>query len=77
MPFSSEEIQRRRALVSKLKEETISHEEAQELVSLKKREAHNIGGGRRLASVCNICILYHMSMNIQTAILNSIRVCKI
>ena len=54
MPLSSEEIQRRRALVSKLKEETISHEEAQELVSLKKREAHNIGGGRRLASVCNI-----------------------
>ena len=55
MPLSSEEIQRRRDLVSKLKEEIISHEEAQELVSLKKREAHNIGGGRRrLASVCNI-----------------------
>jgi hypothetical protein len=55
MPLSSEEIQRRRALVSKLKEETISHEEAQELVSLKKREAHNIGGRRRLyANICNI-----------------------
>jgi hypothetical protein len=55
MPLSSEEIQRRRDLVSKLKEEIISHEEAQELVSLKKREAHNIGGRRRrLASVCNI-----------------------
>jgi hypothetical protein len=54
MPLSSEEIQRR-DLVSKLKEEIISYEEAQELVSLKKREAHNIGGRRRrLASVCNI-----------------------
>lgn len=38
MPLSSEEIQRRRALVSKLKEETISHEGAQELVSLLKKE---------------------------------------
>jgi hypothetical protein len=77
MPLSSEEIQRRRALVSKLKEETISHEEAQELICLLEKEKRIIGGGRRLASVCNICILYHMSMNIQTAILNSIRVCKI
>jgi len=38
MPLSSEEIQRRRALVSKLKEETISHEEAQELICLLEEE---------------------------------------
>jgi hypothetical protein len=38
MPLSSEEIQRRRALVSKLKEETISHEEAQELICLLEKE---------------------------------------
>jgi hypothetical protein len=34
MPLSSEEIQIRRALISKLKEETLSHDEAEELVTL-------------------------------------------
>ena len=38
MPLSSEEIQRRRDLISKLKEEKISHAEAEELVSLLDKE---------------------------------------
>jgi Ca2+-dependent lipid-binding protein len=38
MPLSSEEIQKRRALISKLKEETMSHDEAQELISLLEKE---------------------------------------
>lgn len=38
MPLSSEEIRRRRALISKLKEETVSQEEIQELVSLLEKE---------------------------------------
>ncbi|CAN5360498.1 hypothetical protein BH18THE2_BH18THE2_37260 [soil metagenome] len=38
MPLSSEEIQRRRALISKLKEETLSHDEAKELISLLDKE---------------------------------------
>ena len=43
MPLSSVEIKRRRALISKLKEETVSQEETQELVSLfYKRETHSI-----------------------------------
>jgi hypothetical protein len=42
MPLSSEEIQRRRALISKLKEETISHEEALELICLLEKERRTI-----------------------------------
>jgi hypothetical protein len=38
MPLSSEEIQIRRALISKLKEETLSHDEAEELVTLLDKE---------------------------------------
>jgi hypothetical protein len=38
MPLSSEEIQRRRALISKLKEETMSHKEALELICLLEKE---------------------------------------
>lgn len=38
MPLSSEEIQRRRALILKLKEETMSHEEALELICLLEKE---------------------------------------
>jgi hypothetical protein len=38
MPLSSVEIMRERALVSKLKEETVSQEETQELVSLLEKE---------------------------------------
>ena len=38
MPLSSEEIHRRRALISKLKEETLSHDEAEELVTLLDKE---------------------------------------
>ena len=38
MPLSPEEIQRRRALISKLKEETMSHEEALELICLLEKE---------------------------------------
>ena len=38
MPLSSEEIQIRRALISKLKEETLSHYEAEELVTLLDKE---------------------------------------
>lgn len=38
MPLSSEEIQIRRALISKLKEETLSHDEAKELVTLLDKE---------------------------------------
>ena len=40
MPLSSEEIQIRRALISKLKEETLNPDEAEELVTLlDKRNA--------------------------------------
>ena len=38
MPLSSEEIQKRRALISKLKEEIMSQHEAQELISLLEKE---------------------------------------
>jgi len=38
MPLSSEEIQIRRALISKLKEEILSHDEAEELVTLLDKE---------------------------------------
>ena len=38
MPLSSVEIKRRRALISKLKEETVSQEETQELVTLLEKE---------------------------------------
>jgi hypothetical protein len=38
MPLSSEEIQIRRALIPKLKEETLSHDEAEELVTLLDKE---------------------------------------
>jgi len=38
MPLSSEEIHRRRALISKLKEETLNHDEAEELVTLLDKE---------------------------------------
>jgi hypothetical protein len=38
MPLSSEEIQRRRVLISKLKEETLSHDEAEDLVTLLDKE---------------------------------------
>jgi hypothetical protein len=38
MPLSSEEIQRRRDLISKLKEETLNPDEAKELVSLLDKE---------------------------------------
>jgi hypothetical protein len=38
MPLSSEEIQIRRALISKLKEETLNHDEAEELVTLLDKE---------------------------------------
>ena len=38
MPLSSVEIKRRRALIFKLKEETVSQEETQELVSLLEKE---------------------------------------
>ena len=44
MPLSSEEIQRRRALISKLKEETMSHEEALELIRLLEKEKRIILG---------------------------------
>jgi len=55
MPLSSEEIQIRRALIPKLKEETLSHDEAEERVTLLDKEKYSIGGRRRLyASVCNI-----------------------
>ena len=36
--LTSEEIDRRRALISKLKEEIINHNEAQELISLLEKE---------------------------------------
>jgi hypothetical protein len=36
--LTSEEIERRRALISKLKEETINQHEAQELISLLEKE---------------------------------------
>jgi hypothetical protein len=39
-PLTSEEIQRRRVLISKLKEEIINHNEAQELISLLEKEKH-------------------------------------
>ena len=54
MPLSSVEIKRRRVLISKLKEETVSQEETQELVSLlekEKRIAFEEGGD--CVSVCN------------------------
>ena len=55
MPLSSEEIQIRRALIPKLKEETLSHDEAEELVTLLDKEKYSIGGRRRLCvSICNI-----------------------
>lgn len=38
MPLSSKEVQRRRALISKLKEETMSYEEALELICLLEKE---------------------------------------
>lgn len=38
MPLSSNEIPRRRALISKLKEEIMSHEEALELICLLEKE---------------------------------------
>jgi hypothetical protein len=38
MPLSSKEIQGRRALISKLKEETMSHEEVLELICLLEKE---------------------------------------
>jgi hypothetical protein len=38
MPLPSEEIQRRRDLISKLKEETLNPDEAKELVSLLDKE---------------------------------------
>ena len=38
MPLSSEEIHRRRALISKLKEETLSHDETKKLVTLLDKE---------------------------------------
>jgi hypothetical protein len=38
MPLSSEEIQIRRALIPKLKEETLSHDEAEERISLLDKE---------------------------------------
>ena len=38
MPLSSVEIKRRRALISKLKEETVSQEETLDLVSLLEKE---------------------------------------
>jgi hypothetical protein len=44
MPLSSKEIQRRRALISKLKEETMSHEEVLELICLLEKEKRIILG---------------------------------
>lgn len=38
MPLSSKDVQRRRALISKLKEETMSYEEALELICLLEKE---------------------------------------
>jgi hypothetical protein len=58
MPLSSEEIQRRRALISKLKEETMSHEEALELICLLEKEKRIIfeeeGDCMLVLAICNI-----------------------
>jgi len=54
MPLSSEEIQIRRALIPKLKEETLSHDEAEELVTLLDKEKYSIGGRRRLYVISDI-----------------------
>jgi hypothetical protein len=62
MPLFSEEIERRSALISKLKEETMSHKEALELIYLlekeKSMELEEQGGDSMLVFAISSLIAY-------------------